>query len=91
MSQFSLRRERSNSLPEIDFREVHTIWNISQPEEKCFRYFRKETIVRVHRVDQSGVKPWINGRYDLREVEPLDHSMTRTYRDRRIRIFTNAY
>ena len=37
------------------------------------------------------VKPQINGRYDLREVEPSDHSMSRTYHDRRIRIFTNAY
>ena len=42
-------------------------------------------------IDQSGVKPQINGRYNLREVEPSDHSMSRTYRDRRIRIFTNAY
>ena len=42
-------------------------------------------------MDQSGVKPQINGRYDLREVEPSDHPMSRTYRDRRIRIFTNAY
>ena len=39
-------------------------------------------------MDQSGVKSKINGRYDLREVEPSDHSMTRTYRDRQIRIFT---
>ena len=38
-------------------------------------------------MDQSGVKPRINGRYDLREVEPSDHSMSRTYRDRRIRIY----
>ena len=40
---------------------------------------------------QSGVKPRINGMYDVREVEPLDHSMSRTYRDHQIRIFTNAY
>ena len=32
-------------------------------------------------MDQSGVKPWIKGRYDLSEVEPSDHSMSRTYRD----------
>ena len=44
---------------------------------------------RDHR--QSGVKPQINGRYDLIEVEPSDNSMSRTYRDHRIRIFTNAY
>ena len=42
-------------------------------------------------IDQSSVNPWINGRYDLRDVEPSDHSMSRTYRDHRIRIFTNAY
>ena len=35
-------------------------------------------------MDQSGVKPQINGRYDLREVEPSDHFMSRAYRDRRI-------
>ena len=40
---------------------------------------------------QSGVMPRINGRYDLREVEPSDHSVSRTYRDCQIRIFTNAY
>ena len=34
---------------------------------------------------QSGVKPRIKGRYDLREVEPLDQSMSRTYHDRRIK------
>ena len=38
-------------------------------------------------MDQLGVKPQINGRYDLTEVEPLDHSMSRTYRDHQIRIF----
>ena len=38
-----------------------------------------------------GFKPRINGRYDLREVEPSNHYMSRTYCDRRIRIFTNAY
>ena len=45
-------------------------------------------------MDQSGVKPWIKGRYDLREVELLDHSMSRTYRDRRIKylqMHSNAY
>ena len=36
-------------------------------------------------MDQSGVKPQIKGRYDLREVEPSDHSMSRTYRDHRIK------
>ena len=35
-------------------------------------------------MDQYGVKPQINGRYDVREVEPSDHSMSRTYCDRRI-------
>ena len=40
---------------------------------------------------QSGVRPLINGRYDLREVEPSDHFMSRACRDRQIRIFTNAY
>ena len=42
-------------------------------------------------MDQSGVKPRINGRYDLREFEQSDQFMSRTYRDRRIKIFTNAY
>ena len=45
-------------------------------------------------MDQSGIKPQINGRYDLREDGPLDHSMSRTYRDRRIRylqMHTNPY
>ena len=42
-------------------------------------------------MDQSGVKARINGMYDLREVESLDHFMSRAYRDRRIRIFKNAY
>ena len=42
-------------------------------------------------MDQSSVKPQINGRYDLREFELSDHSMSRTYRDHRIRIFTNEY
>ena len=42
-------------------------------------------------MEQSGVKPQINGSYDLREVEPSDHFMSRAYRDRRIIIFTNAY
>ena len=41
--------------------------------------------------EQSGVKPQINGRYDLREVEPSNHFMSITYRDRQIKIFTNAY
>ena len=42
-------------------------------------------------MDQSGVKAQINGRYDLREVEPSDDFMSRTYHDHWIRIFTNAY
>ena len=45
-------------------------------------------------MDQSGVKPWIKGSYDLREYEPSGHSMSRTYRDRQIRylqMHTNAY
>ena len=42
-------------------------------------------------MDQSGVKPKIKDMYDLREVEPSDHFMSRTYRDRQIKIFTNAY
>ena len=41
-------------------------------------------------MDQLGVKPWINDRYDLREVEPSDHFMYKTYRDHQIRIFTNG-
>ena len=36
-------------------------------------------------MDQSGVKPQIKGSYDIREDEPSDHSMHRTYRDRQIR------
>ena len=36
-------------------------------------------------MDQLGVKPWIKGTYDLREDEPLDHSMSRTYCDHQIR------
>ena len=36
-------------------------------------------------MDQLGVNPWIKGRYDLREHEPSDHSMSRTYHDRQIR------
>ena len=36
-------------------------------------------------MDQSGAKPQIKGRYDLREDEPSDHSMSRTYPDHRIR------
>ena len=36
-------------------------------------------------MDQSGVKPHIKGSYDLSEDEPSNHSMYRTYRDRRIR------
>ena len=52
----------------------------------------KDPLCSLNRyLDQSGVKPRMNGRYDLREVEPSDHYMSRTYRDRRIRIFTNAY
>ena len=42
-------------------------------------------------MDQLGFNPWIKGSYDLTEDEPSDHSMSRTYRDRRIRMFTNAY
>ena len=42
-------------------------------------------------MEQSGVKPQINGRYDLREVELSNHFMSRTYHDYWIRIFTNAY
>ena len=45
-------------------------------------------------MDQLGVKPRIKGRYDLREDEPLDHFMSSTYRDRRIKylqMHTNAY
>ena len=30
-------------------------------------------------------KTYIKGSYDLREHEPSDHSMSRTYRDHRIR------
>ena len=41
-------------------------------------------------MDQSGVKTWINGRYDLKQVEPSDHFMSREYHDHRIRIYTNA-
>ena len=45
-------------------------------------------------MDQSGVNPWIKGSYDLREDEPSDHSMSRKYRDHRIRhlqMHTNVY
>ena len=45
-------------------------------------------------MDQLGVKPYIKGSYDLREDEPWDHSMSRTYHDRRIiylQIHTNSY
>ena len=45
-------------------------------------------------MDQLGVKPRIKGSYDLREDEPSDHSISRTYRDHRIRylqMHTNAY
>ena len=42
-------------------------------------------------MDQTSVKPQINGRYDLREVGLSDHFMSRAYRDRQIKIFTNAY
>ena len=45
-------------------------------------------------MDQSGAKPRIKGRYDLREDESSDHSMSRTYRHRHIRylqMHTNAY
>ena len=42
-------------------------------------------------MDQLGVKPHINGRYDIREVEPSDHFMYIAYHDYWIRIFTNAY
>ena len=48
-------------------------------------------LFKIEIIDQSGVKTQINGRYDLREVEPSDQSMSRTYRDRQIIIFTNAY
>ena len=54
----------------------------------------RETVhgpIQIEIMDQSGVNPWINGRYDLIEVELSDHSMSRTYRDHHIRIFTNAY
>ena len=47
--------------------------------------------LEIEIMDQSGVKPQINGRYELIEVEPSDHFMSRAYRDRWIRIFTNAY
>ena len=36
-------------------------------------------------MDQSSVKPHIKGSYDLREDEQSDHSMSKTYRDHRIR------
>ena len=36
-------------------------------------------------MDQSGVKPYIKGSYDLREDGPSNHSMYRTYHDRHIR------
>ena len=36
-------------------------------------------------MDKWGVKPWIKGSYDLRDDEPSDHSMSRTYCDRHIR------
>ena len=36
-------------------------------------------------MDQSSVNPQIKGSYDLREDESSDHSMSRTYCDRRIR------
>ena len=42
-------------------------------------------------MDQSGVKPQIKGRYDLREVELSDHSMSRTYHDRQIRYLQIHY
>ena len=45
-------------------------------------------------MDQSGVKPQIKGRYDLREFEPPAHFMSRKYRDHRIKylkMHTNAY
>ena len=45
-------------------------------------------------MDQSCVKPWIEGSYDLREDEPSDHSISRTYCDHHIgylQIHTNAY
>ena len=36
-------------------------------------------------MDQSSVKPQIKGSYNLREDEPSNHSMSRTYCDRQIR------
>ena len=50
--------------------------------------------LKIEIMDQSGAKPWIKGRYDLREVEPTDYSISRTYRDRQIKylqMHTNAY
>ena len=41
-------------------------------------------------MDQSGVNPWINGRYDLREVEPLDHFMSAVGLEY-LQMHTNAY
>ncbi len=45
-------------------------------------------------MDQSGVKPRIKVRFDLREVESSDHSMSETYHDHQIKylqMHTNAY
>ena len=45
-------------------------------------------------MEQSSVKLGMKGSYDLREDEPSDHSMSRTYCDRWIRylqMHTNAY
>ena len=45
-------------------------------------------------MDHWRVNPQIKTTYDLREDEPSDHSMSRTYRDRRIRylqMHINAY
>ena len=50
--------------------------------------------IQIDIMNQSGVKPRINGRCDLREDEPSDHSMSRTYHDRHIKylkIHTNAH
>ena len=45
-------------------------------------------------MDQLGVKPQIKGSYDLREDEPSDQSISKTYDDHQIRylqMHTNAY
>ena len=50
--------------------------------------------LQIDIMDQSSVKPYIKGSYDVREDEPSDHSMSRTYCDHRIRYLQmniNAY